>query len=71
MMITGKNNEPIILIIVTSIVVYSIIRGKNLRYLGHRWRHHIIKPSMKALRMKTVVNREIKRELYKKATFEK
>jgi hypothetical protein len=61
MMISGKNNEPIVLIIVTSIVVYSIIRGKKLDYLGHRWKHHIIKPSMKALRMKSIVDREVKR----------
>jgi len=63
MMISGKNSEPIVLIIVTSIVVYSIIRGKKLDYLGHRWRHHIIKPSMKALRMKSIVNRELKRSI--------
>ena len=68
MMITGKNNEPIVLIIVTSIVVYSLIRGKKLDYLGHRWRHHIIKPSMKALRMKSVVDREVKRTLAHEAT---
>lgn len=68
MIITGKNNEPIILIIVTSIVVYAIIRGKKLDYLGHRWRHHIIKPSMKALRMKTVMDREVKRTLAHEAT---
>ena len=68
MMIPGKNNEPIILIIVTSIVVYSLIRGKKLDYLGHRWRHHIIKPSMKALRMKSVMDREVKRTLAHDAT---
>nr|WP_294777170.1 hypothetical protein [uncultured Flavobacterium sp.] len=64
MMISGKNNEPILLIIVTSMVVYTIIRGKKLSYLGHRWKHHIIKPSMKTLRMKSIINREIKREIY-------
>ena len=68
MMIPGKNNEPIVLIIVTSIIVYSIIKGKKLDYLGHRWRHHIIKPSMKALRMKSVVDREVKRTLAHEAT---
>jgi hypothetical protein len=62
-MITGKNSEPIVLIIVTSIVVYSIIRGKKLSYLGHHWRHHIIKPSMKALRRKSIMNRELKRAI--------
>ncbi|MEK8179672.1 hypothetical protein WMW71_04910 [Flavobacterium buctense] len=67
MMITGKNNEPIVLIIVTSIVVYSIIRSKKLSYLGHQWRHHIIKPSMKALRRKSIMDREIKRTLSNQA----
>ena len=63
MPINGKNNESIVLIIVTSLVVYSIIRGKKMDYLGHRWRHHIIKPSMKALRMKSIVNRELKKSI--------
>lgn len=66
MMISGKNNEPILLIIVTSIVVYSIIRGKKLSYLGLRWKHHLIRPSMKTLRMKSIVDREVKRTAHKK-----
>lgn len=60
---TPKNTEPIVLIIVTSIVVYSIIKGKKLDYLGHHLRHHVIKPSMKALRMKSIAERELKREI--------
>ncbi len=60
---TTKNTEPIFLIILTGIVVYSIIRGKKLSYLGHNLRHHIIKPSMKVLRMKSIMSRELKREM--------
>ncbi len=60
---TSKNTEPIILIIVTGLVVYSIIRSKKLSYLGHNLRHHIIKPSMKTLRMKSIMSRELKREM--------
>ena len=60
-MSTIKHTEPILLIIVTSIVVYGIIRGKKLNYLGRNWRHHIITPSMKALRMKSKMDREVKR----------
>jgi len=62
-MSTSRNTEPIILIIVTSIVVYSIIRGKKLSYLGHSWRHHIIKPSMKALKRKSIMDRKLKRAI--------
>ncbi len=62
-MSANKHTEPVILIIVTSLIVYSIIRGKKLNYLGHHLRHHVIKPSMKALRMKSIVDRELKREI--------
>ncbi|QBZ98576.1 hypothetical protein GS03_02085 [Flavobacterium sangjuense] len=62
-MLIQKNTEPIILIIVTSVVLYSIIRSKKLNYLGHHLRHHIIKPSMKTLRMKSITERELKREM--------
>jgi hypothetical protein len=62
-MSTLKNTAPIVFIILTSIVVYSIIRGKKLNYLGHHLRHHVITPSMKALRMKSIVGRELKREM--------
>jgi hypothetical protein len=58
---TPKNTEPIVLIIVTSLVLYSLVKSKKLNYLGEEWRHHIIKPSMKALKMKSKVNREIKK----------
>ncbi|MCF6132325.1 hypothetical protein [Flavobacterium wongokense] len=62
-MSTPKNTEPIILILLTGLAVYTIIRGKKLDYLGHSLRHHIIKPSMKALKMKSKTNRELKREM--------
>ncbi|WP_448931373.1 hypothetical protein [Flavobacterium sp.] len=59
---TPKHTEPVVLIIVTSIVVYSLItRRKKLSYLGKNWKHHIITPSMKALKMKSAVSREVKR----------
>lgn len=56
-----KNTEPIVLIIVTSLVVYGIIRSKKMNHLGKSWRHHIITPSMKALKMKSRVDREVKK----------
>lgn len=59
---TPKNTEPVILIILTSIAVYGIVRSKKLNYLGHHLRNHIISPSMKALKMKSVVTRELKKE---------
>ncbi len=61
-MATPKHTEPVILIVLTSIVVYTIItRGKKFSYLGHQWRHHIIHPTMKALKMKAVIGKELKR----------
>ena len=60
-MFTSKNNESIVLIIITSMIVYSIIREKKLNYLGKNLKHHIIKPSMKTPKMKLIVNRELKR----------
>ena len=58
---TSKNTEPIILIILTSIAVYSIVRSKKFSYLGKNWKHHIITPSMKALRIKSIMDKEVKR----------
>jgi hypothetical protein len=60
-MYNPKNTGPIVFIIVTSVVLYSLIRGKKLHYLGRHFRHHLISPSMKALRMKSISEREIKR----------
>ncbi len=62
-MSTPKHNEPVVLIIITSMIVYGIIKGKKLDFLGHKLRHHVIHPTMKALKMKTVMERELKREL--------
>lgn len=62
-MSTPKHTEPIILIILTSIVVYHIVRGKKMTYLGRNWRHHIITPSMKALRIKSIMGRELKKQV--------
>lgn len=61
---TPKNSEPIVFIIViTSIALYSIIRHKKLNYLGQKWKHHIVSPSMKPLKIKSKVDREVKRVL--------
>ncbi|WP_333600207.1 hypothetical protein [Flavobacterium sp.] len=54
---TVKNTVPIVLIILTGIAVYSLMRSKKLK----NWRHHIITPAMKTLKMKTIMNREYKR----------
>lgn len=63
-MSTVKNSEPIVLIIiVTSVLAYHIIKGKKFTYLGHHWRHHIITPSMKALRIKSILSRELKKSI--------
>jgi hypothetical protein len=58
---TPKNTEPIILIIVTSLVLYSLVKSKKLNYLGQSWRHHIISPSMKAAKIKSKMERELKK----------
>lgn len=58
---TPKNTEPIILIILTGIAVYALIKSKKGNHLRQNFRHHIITPSMKALRMKSIMNRELKK----------
>lgn len=58
---TSKNTGPAVLIIVTSLVLYSLVRSKKLNYLGQSWKHHIIKPSMKAKKIKSKIGRELKK----------
>ncbi len=60
-MSTVKNTGPILLIIVASIVAYHVIRGKKVDLFGPKFRHHILTPSMKALRMKSKMDKELKR----------
>ena len=57
-----KHTEPVILIILTSIAIYGLVRSKKLNYLGHHVRNHIIHPAMKVLKMKSIITRELKRE---------